>query len=75
MTATASDVGKMVHWVPPEHGHWAAVITKVTEDKVSLLVFPPEDVSAPFPTLADRVYDITGAEGGTWHWPEDDVDE
>lgn len=66
----------MVLYSPPGHEHdteptasWAAVVTAVHDDGVSLTVFPPGHL----PGYPKEVvpYDVEGTEPHSWRWPDD----
>ena len=74
----APTVGRIVHYVMPNGGHRAALITRVHGTScVNLAVFPDGDGEADAPQI--RKTSVTfreehcegRAEGAnTWHWPE-----
>lgn len=68
-------VGRIVHYVPYGHipgvqefNHLAAIVTKVTESRVSLTTFSEQGMLA----FSGVEQDESGANGHSWHWPERD---
>lgn len=60
-------VGRMVHYIDANSGeHQPAIITKVYDPRVSLMVFTPEGPLAK----ANILQDETKQHGDTWHWSE-----
>lgn len=60
-------IGRIVHYVNFANQHLAAIVTKVTDDAVHLVVFNPATA------YTDYQFDIVFSElptPDTWHWPE-----
>ena len=47
---------------------WAAIITKVVDPYVNLMIFPPNGM--PYPETAVRFERFEALKDLTWHWPE-----